>query len=473
MPSIIEIAATAPDEVDSYIQAYTAAGGEIVDRIAVGEGFQLETGVKAKRIPVRLSEPMGGAKVSIDNGTIGRGRGVESLYYQAAHIPFQYLFELSYEEAKSNYANVMDANQLVFGRAASTVPIWKDIFFHQDGSGVVAGAAGGSVASTVSVDGVNRTKYVFADVSDFVDVRNLVQGMAVEVFASDLTARRSPSSGSNVTFIRSINVDEKSVILNQEIASATNGDILVIPGLIDPAGVFASGYSGGATPPLSSFNSTWPAARTVANKGFTGDAFRHGYLYPQNTDPTKYFSGLQKSALPELIPVATDASGSPLNHTMIVQLINKLIKKRPSVSHSDWTGIISLEQKDAAWRAGQAVITTMTQVAGEYGKIRDAAPSDMGLSDTITLGGVVCHADRRQLANRVDFLVTKNIGVCKAGDLRRVTEFGTNGFVDVMDTTSGTPKYTFLMAMLDDYDFAYRDPGANALIQNLSVPAGY
>ena len=472
--SILDIVSGQAEKVEQNVQTLTASGNTFSDRAVKGDAFELEGNRRAVRVPIITTQPMSGYKMNLNGGTWSRGRGVESTAYFLGHLPFGYSYEITLESLTMNKGNAIDANSQIFGKSAAVANEWQDIFFHQPGDGILAGRDGGSTTSTVVVNGINCTQYVFNDPADNTTVNMLVEGMQVEAYSSDLDTRRAPSAGTQITFVQSIDWGANAVTLNQQMAAAAAGDVLAISGLKDPVSGFPSGFSRGSAPALGSFSSTYPAAGTTNAAGFQGDAFRHGYSYATDNDATRTFFQLSKSAVPQLLPSFLSANAAPYNPAFMIQMTNQIIKKRPQLDGvKDLLASVPLAQYDAIWRAGVTLVQPIRDVSGEYGSTLDGTPNDTNLGDTFNIGGVVCHKDRRQPANQIDFLVPKSIGKCVGSKLVLNKQGTQNGFLPVIDPTTGTPTSTILMMMYDSWDYGYRDPGMFARIGNLAKPSGY
>lgn len=472
--SILDAVAGQTEKVEQDVRILTANGNTISDRVVTGDAFKIEGNRRAAVVPIQTTLPMSGYKMNLNGGTFGRGRGIEATSYKLAHLPFAYSFELTIESATMNNANAINLTEQITGKSALVASEWQDVFFHQPGDGILAGRDGGSTTSTVTVNSISRTQYVFADPNDNTGVSMLVEGMQVEVYSSDLDTRRSPASGTELTFIIAIDPNSRAVTLSQEIASAAAGDVLAIAGLKNPAAGFPFGFGRGASPALASFSSTYPANGTTNAAGFQGDAFRHGYSYATDPDTTRSFYTLSKAAVPQLLPAVVNA-GAPYNQSFMIQLQAQLINKRPQVNAlNELAALVPLAQWEAIWRAGVTLVQPMQDVsAGSSISTLDGSPKEMSYEDTFRIGGVICHKDRRQPANQIDLIAPKQIGKCVGAELQLLKQGTQNGFSLVTDTTTGVQTSMLIMHMFDSWDYGYKDPGMFGTIRNLQKPAGY
>ncbi|MFS6701100.1 hypothetical protein, partial [Staphylococcus aureus] len=129
---------------------------------------------------------------------------------------------------------------------------------------------------------------------------------------------------------------------------------------------------------------------------------------------------------------------------------------------------------EAVWRAGVQLFQTVYNAdSGKYGAAKDGVPTDLKYTDTINIGPVTCYRDVRQPADRIEFLRPDNIGMVKGWDMQMLKEGTQNGFLLGVDQATGQYNTMLSMYMHDSNDFYYRDPGMNAALTGLTVPAGY
>jgi hypothetical protein len=342
------------------------------------------------------------------------------------------------------------------------------------------------------------TVYTFADATDARKADRLVQGMAVECFASDLTTRRAVANmGADAAnplapiTIHGINYDTGAVTLTENITSAAVGDVLAFPGLIAPSvgtnTFYPSGYSGGATPPLSAFNQaspaggapTWwsnatpdPFAGTYfSQNGITGDAWRHGLDYALDTTPGRYFYQIQKSQVPELIPANYNAGGAPLNYFMPMIVMEQLQQRR---SEEVFEGLIGLahQVQFRAWHDAGLAVTSHFVDGPAYGKTFDQSPDGRSMATTFNVNGVTVYKDKRWARDQMAFINPANIGKAIQQNLTKYDQDGGDGIHYRVSLVTGTPTSVFDLHLFDSWDYVYRDPGAAGIITNLARPIG-
>ncbi len=470
MPSLLELQPAQMEPINTVLQELTSldAAGTIESKFVKASGPELEGNNRPARIPFQLYHPLGGAKTSFDGGSLPRGLATAAAAYFGGHIPFAHTFEMTLAQKDLNNLSVIDANKEVFGRTTEMVNVKNDIMFHGDGSGILAGAFGGTTTQNVVIDGVTKTQYTFP-ANDPIGLVNLVEGLPVEIVASDLSTRRNPNSGAEITFVEKVDYFTNTVTLNQQVASPAAGDVLVWPGLFapQPANGFLAGYSGSAT--LSSFNQGWPTSQSTVGTGMTGDPFRHGYQYAINTDPASWFFGVRRSTYPMLQCNRLNVNGA-FQYTQLVQVMNQMQFRRPQVTDSTkFVGLISPSQYLAAVQAGQSVVTNMRIISDNFGKTPDVAPEDSKYSSSIEINGVTFHKDRRAPRNQIALLVPDGIGRVVGKKLELFNPNGGNGFM-ALPTANGNFSTNILMAMLDSWDYIYIDPGRFCVLNGLTVP---
>lgn len=465
--SVITLTPAQIEPMNKTLQELTSLGGDIEGKLVKAQAPEIEANNRPARIPFLTRHSMGGSKFSPDGGNLPFGQAVATAAYFGGHIPYAHSAQLTMAQRDMNVLSTVDANKEVFGRQAEMINVKHDIMFHGDGSGILAGAAGGSTTANVTDGGVTKTTYTFASASDFVGIVNMVEGLPVEIFASDLTTRRVPASGTDTTIVEKIDWFTNTITLNQEITAPAAGDLFAWPGLLAPSTGFVAGYSGAST--LSSFNSAYPTGPTVAATGFTGDPFRHGYQYALNTDATSYFFSVQRSTYPILSPNALSVGGS-FQYIQMLMLLSQIQFRRPSNADTlAHVGLISPEQFIAAFDAGQGVVESMKTVGDRFGKTVDATPENSKYSDTVSICGITCYKDRRAKKNQIALLLPDKIGKVVGKKLEIYNPSGGNGF-SALPSTTGTLSTNIAMWMTDSWDYMYYDPGSFGVLNDLTVP---
>lgn len=465
--SITQLTPAQMEPMSKALQELTSLGGDIEGKVVKASGTEIEGNNRPARVPFLTTHSMGGSKFSPDGGDLPFGQAVRTAAYFGGHIPYAHSAQLTLAERDMNNLSTVDANKEVFGRQAEMINVKHDIMFHGDGSGILAGAAGGSTTANIVDGGVTKTTYTFASAADFVGVVNMVEGLPVEVIASNLSTRRAPTAGTDVTIVEKIDWFTNTVTLSQQIASATAGDVFAWPGLFAPTGSYVAGYSGAAT--LSSFNSAYPTGPTAAASGFTGDPFRHGYQYVLNTDPTSYFFSVQRSSYPILSPNSL-AVGGAFQYVQMLMLLSQIQYRRPSSADSlAHVGLLAPEQFIGAFNAGQGVVESMRTVGDRFGKTLDATPENAKYSDTVEICGITCYKDRRAKKDQIALLLPDKIGKVIGKKLEIYNPQGGNGFMP-LPSTAGTISTNIAMWMTDSWDYMYYDPGSFGVLNGLTVP---
>jgi hypothetical protein len=491
------------------VQKVYNESSEISSKVVKADGLKIEIGRYFAKMNLELYPSMTGAKYTL-NGNQGTppGRGITTQPYFVGCIPFAYSHTLSAEDmADGTKAVMVGAGKTVstrtFGEAAQRAKVWEDITLHTDGSGILTNGASSVTTVNILYRGTTKavTAYTFGDVSDFRKADILVQGMSVECFDSTFTNRRAVtnlfiSPQGNVTTaapigIHAINYATGQVTLTETVVSAAVGDVLAIPGLIAPSVTggagYSSGYSGGATPPLSSFNQTSPTggapsfyayqnpdpfAGTYFNQqGITGDAFRHGLFYALDTNPGNFFFQVAKSSVPELIPANYNAAGAPLSYFMLMIVMEQLQQRRDNDAFESLIGLAHMVQF-RAWHDAGLAVTTHYSDGATYGKTWDPTPDQRNQAGSFNMNGIMTYKDKRMRRDTILLVNPKNIGKAVQQPLKPFDLDGTKGVHYRYDIGTGTPMATIDFVMTDSWDFAWRDPGASGVISGLALPIG-
>lgn len=462
---VTSVAPAMKEAVDTFLQRIYEDSAEVVNDIIKADGFTVPDVNRRFARFVAVTRPaMSGAKTNFNGGALPLPAGISTLAYFCGYIPFATAAGLSLEELQTSQGknSVVDAKKEIFGRAANTYAVWRDIFFHQDGSGILAGGQGGSTTN-------GTTTMTFAAAADTYGVGRLCQGMTVEVYDTTLATRRVPATANSLLIITNINYSTKTITFNQSVTSLTAGDVVVIPGLQDPDSNFSVGYSG-ATPGPSSFNVAYP---TSSSAGVTGDGFRHGLPYVLDNTSSHYFYTVLKSSVPELTPTVVDASGGGAAAKFSFTFLNTLTilsqRRRNSEALEDWKGLCEGAQYIGAYNAGFTFNTGL--IEGNFGPIKDLSPSDIRYKDSFMLCGVPFRKDKRMDKSQMWLVNPKNCGEAVASKLGLIDlQDGRNGVYEGRNA-SGQVITTTMMFMGDMTDFVYRDPAVFGAITGLEVPA--
>ena len=394
---------------------------------------------KCYRIPLLKYVGGVGGSFDPDTGTLHTGTGPKTINLTAGYKYTDLAYELSMREidtTATSEQSVLNAFKFSLNRAMGEYNVLDDIWFHQDGTGVLTGRAS---ANSTWTSGDTLT---FAATTDYVGVKRLRPGMGVQVFTYDYTAARTVATDPMI--IDHIDYDNKVVYLLGAVtaeSSGATGDVLVVPGV---------------TATATSFSSTWP---------LTGDSFRHGLYYAHDITGTNYYLGKLKSDNTELIPSTVNASSSAISFAHVQAMLDKLVMRRNESAYKGLIGLADMKQRAKVQDIGVSISEWFRQPGAQ--KMPDLQPDNVGYTSTFQMCGLTIYTDKRQDQSRIDFINPKNWGravVREPGFLevggRRIFEGRTTG---------GAQTVSQFFHIVSGFDYFSFDPGAEAYIYGLSV----
>lgn len=439
----------ASDTLDAQIEKVRTKIQELFetsDTVAslIKKGGDVET-ISNRLYRIPLIKYRGGtyAKVDMDGGDMGSGSGLVVIKVTAGYIESRYTVELSERTLNTTETSgqaVVNAFAYLMKNAMREVQVYDDIAFHTDGTGRLTSSS----SATGTWSGGSKRTYTFASAGDPFGVDRLRPGMAVDVYSSDGSTKRSSASAGVQPVVDHIDWDNKVVYLNVDITGAAAGDILAFAGI---------------TPPLQSFQSGWP---------LTGDSFRHGLYYANDDSTSNYYLGQLKANETELLANSVDANNSGFAFAHLQQLIDKIIKRRDESVYKGLVGIAHMAQRSAVFDRGIA-ISEWQRKGGEVSL--DLLPSNNRYSDTFQAAGITFKLSKRQAKNRLDLIVPSLWCRAQLHDAKFHEVQGRTIFES--RTSSGTLKAARHFHIIQSYDFACVDPGAAGFVKNLAIPANY
>lgn len=409
---------------------------------------------KLYRVPLRKYRGGVSAVYNPAGGALPAGSGQMVTHLTGGYIPLAHAITITREaEDKSTESvgpngggSVLSIAQQ-FAEVMDTIAQFEDVTLFQPGDGVLTSGLGASGTATAG----GETTYTFANAADFVGVKRLHEGLAVNVYDNGKTTNRQ--NGTRAGFpsvIDRIDWTLKTVTLSNTITGAANGDILVVAG-ISPVGAAAS-------PAPAYGQAGWPLA---------GDTFRHGIPYWNETNTALYVLGRLRSTLPQLNPASWNVAGSwsPF-HTLYV--IDQIRQRRGEETVGGLVGICHMAQRAQTKAVGMAVTEIMTS-PGLTQKSTDLMPSDVGIDDDFMFGTMKHLVTVRQPADRVDYV---NFGNWEKASVYPIRPYpggdkGPGVFTD-RDPTTGRPLASATSYWDDCWDFVCVDPGAQAVLTGLT-----
>lgn len=411
----------------------------------IGKGPVETISDKLYRIP--LLKGYGGTfqKFDADNGVLGYGSGMQVDKLTAGYIYTNYAVAMSTRSmdatATSGQAVVkVFATQLA--QAMGELAVYDDMTLHGNGDGKLTGSA--SATSTWA----SGATYTFAGASDTLGVNRLRELMAVEVF--DTTGATKRVNGTNAGYpfiIDHIDWDNKVVYLTGTVTGAASTDILV----------FTDQSSSGTR---QSGQSTWP---------LSGDTWRHGIYYANETNTALYYLGMLRSSFNQINPASVSASSSSWTHYHTLQIRDKLLQRRNEDDFMGMFGIVHMAQRAQAMTIG---ITISNWFRGPKDSMIDLMPSNIGYEDSFEFAGLTHYVSKRQYRDRVDYINPKHWGRAQICD----TDFyqtpdGTMFFPTRASTGQLRAGIEFFVKQ--GFDYVCYNPGSQGVITGLTMPTGW
>jgi len=374
-------------------------------------------------------------KYSADAGTMLNGSGPLITKMTAAFLYSEYAFELGQQAidlTDDNEKSVYNTKADTIGKAMDQLEAYDDIGFHDDGTGKLTEAASAGGAASLT----------FAGATDYQGVSRLRQGQLCAVYNSSGTAYMT----ANHT-ITAINRKSKAVTFSASFSeTGAAGDYLVFPGIT-------------TTPPVS-FQSTYPAT-------ITADDWRHGLRYFNDYTASRYVLGLLKSTVPELLPASVNASGDDISFEHGQTMLDELQDRRDEDAIRGLWGLAHMTQR-AKILALSRHITSKFITDSQVGKSVDQQPTNNSYSSTFDFCGIECTPDKRQMTNRMDFIVPEKWGRAIVKETGFMKNPG-GGFIFQGRASTGALKASILFKITQGFDWFNQDPGCGGVIYGLGT----
>lgn len=404
------------------------------------------------RIPVMKWRGGATRKVNMDGGSLGTGTGMKLDSLLAGYIATVRAYKVTREQentSASKQQSTIDVLATTVAHAVEDAGIDDDIAFHQDGSGILTAASSAQTTTTLT----------FATAGDNLGVNLLREGMAIDVWKSDLSACLTttlrPLTITNIDYVNKIiTVDQTVTGMNLQ----TN--VVTIESL----------ESYGPAAPATT-QSTWPDKTSAG--GIGGDSYRHGFPYINNVDSSDYYLGKQRSAFLQLMPAVVNASSGAITFDHGQLAIDQLIQRRNVTSGNHLQGIFHMAQRAAVQRLGVTINNVFIDSGKvDGGKSKDLLPTNHGYTDTFQYCGIPCMLSKRQDKSRADFLDFSKLFRTEVHPLRFFTDGNGQKFFQARDTNGAvTAASEFFVESC--YDFGSLDPGTGAVIHSAAVPTGW
>lgn len=453
------------DQLSTHLENVRPMLQPLYERSSQLAGLIHDTGETQKisrylfRIPLKKFAGGSFAKVSGNNGAMPLGHSGSTTHLTSGYFISMFSFRLTQEQidtTQGGQQSIYDVLEDSLDEAIEGQQVHDDIALHTDGTGKLTnGASAVSAGSTSTM--------TFAAATDRVGINRLREGMSVEVWNNAGSTKRSTVSG-NVPIIIAINYTTKVVTLNENISGLSasgGGDILTF------AGLDAYGPS-----TLASFQSSWPTApASQVAAGLSGDSFRHGMYYYNDATAANYVLGVQKSALPQLLPAYVSASGA-LNFSHGLKIYNNLQQRRSGEGMNALAGllgVVHMKQREQIFNIGVAIANKDVE-GNKFGSSLDLLPANHNYTDKVDFAGIVCTVDKRQNEDRLDYINPQKWGRSQlkeldywGADMGRKFFEGRNG--------DGRPTLSWEWSLMCSFDYYNVDPGCQGYIDGLSIPS--
>lgn len=445
--AITDIVEAHIEKVRSKVPRLHESSQQLAGKINVAKDV-VKVNRKLYRIPLKIRPSGVYGKVSLDGGSLGTGTGPKISSLQAGYLPSKMAFRLTEEQIATTDGGdgaIINIFNEEMARGMESMQVHADIELHGDGTGVLTNAATAENNTTLTFGAAIAT--------DPLGVDQLREGMAVDVWDSGLTTKRS-GAGSGPVIIETINYESKLVTFDQTITSLAATDRLAIKD------VDAFGPS---TPTTQS--STWPATGTAAGLG--GDSWRHGMRYVNDATASDYYLGKQKSAIPQLLPSYVSAASGAFSEQHVLQMMDKLRKRRDMEQIRGLMGVFPMKQREAHFMSGVHIVNKPMN-SPNFGGALDKMPSNTNYDDTFEVAGITSCVSNRQPADRVDFINPQNWGRAEAMPLDFYDRGGKRLFEG--RGSDGTVSLFWEWFLVGAWDYVCYDPGAGGYIDNLLIP---
>jgi hypothetical protein len=410
----------------------------------LGKADKVEISRRLYRIPVL--QYYGGAlsKVNLDGGAWPAGTTPKFTHLSAGYIASLRAYKITQESMNTTSGGkaVADAFKVSFKRSLEDARFDFDISLYGDGTGVLTGgASAGSGAS-----------FTFASSTDFIGLNRLREGMTVDVWDSALTTNRTSSGSVQITAIDWVN---KIVTVSASVSGAAPGDYFTV------AGLAAYGPAG-----PTSFSATWPGDGLTNAAGLTGDSWRHGIRYANDATTSRYYLGVQKSALPQLLPSVVTASAQVTEaHIQLVK--DGIVQKRDEEALNGLEGFCHMAQMQ---QIRQLVVPIRDWRAG--GSMPDIQPNS-SYTDTVTVSGITFNQSKMCDKDRIDFVNPKLWFRAESMPEGFAKDPMSNSYIHPMYDGSGNKLFSYQWGVVSSFDIGTYDPGVGGAVVAATVPTGY
>lgn len=389
-------------------------------------------------------------KYVANGGDMGRGTALSMSHLEFGFFDSTFNIEVTKEQMdymQSNGSAMLDVLSTMLSEAFTEIDVLDEIHLFGDGTGKLSNASSSSGSSTT---------LTFASPTDNLGVNRLRPGMAVSVW--DATGATQRANGPYT--ITAVDTSTKTITF----ATAPTG--MVSTDLVAVAEVAVYGPS-----TLTSFSSTWPGGGLTNADGLTGDSWRHGLAYVNDSTTSNYYAGKLKSSYPNLLPTYVNGQSSQLTFDHGELMKNLIIQRRDETVINDMMVVMHQCQVQQLKSAVTAV--TMFQRTGGPAEMIDLEPTG-GIKTQFMFADIPAVHSKRQDRSRVDGFVSKNWFRVEG----HPTEFfkfdgGSQTIRARTSSSTGNTTAAYEIHVVQKMDTGCFDPGAGGYIGNLAVSTSY
>lgn len=447
MATVIDTVYSEIEQVRDKLEKYFESTNQLAGLIKKNAGEIQQISRYLWRIPFQLYRGGHFHKYVADQGDMGAGTGPKIAALEAGYFDSLRSVRITQEQIDTSSSKTQ-ATYNVFSRSLAEVmeeaQIDDDIAAHGDGTGKLTNAASTGTSTSLT----------FAATSDTLGINRLREGLAVDVWDSTGATKRA---GGPYT-ISAIDYGNKIVTFATAVTGIATTDLIAF------SGMDAYGPS-----TLTSFSSTWPGGGLTNGPGLTGDSFRHGIQYANDSTTSNYYLGKQKSAVPQLVPTNVNAANSALvfQHGQIMR--DGIMQRRDPEVVNGLIGLFHFCQRAQVQNIG-TTISNWLRKGGE--EMIDVQPGSPDYGESFEYVGMKCYVDKRQDKARVDFINPKVWGRAQKHDTK-FYEVGGRTIFEVRSASTGNMISAIEFHVKQAYDFVCFDPGAQGFVSAIAVPAGY
>lgn len=450
VPSILDVTPGQLEVVEREMQYFFEESDQLAGKIRKSNKVK-QISRYLYRIP--FMQYRGGAdrKVSLNNASLGHGTGMKLSNFEAGYIASVRAYRVTSEQmytTETKQQSVIDVWAETVAHAMMDANISDDIWFHGDGTGLLSNASSAQTTTTLT----------FAGATDYIGVNQLREGMAIDVWTSNLAT--CLTTALRPIIITSIDYISKTITLDQVVAGMnTQTNVVTVESL--------QSY-GPATP--TSFSSTWPD-RTVA-AGLGGDSWRHGFRYAHDVTGTDYYLGILRSSIPQINPARVNASNGGITFDHGQLMIDQLIQRRTIDAGNQYLGVSHMAQRMAIQKLGTTINNVFIQASQtDAGKSKDLLPTNHGYKDAYEFCGIPMMNSKRQDKSRLDFLELSKWARAELHPIR--FKKGKDGRMYFEGRGSDGTVQTFEEFFIEgSYDYCCLDPGGEGMVDSLAIPTG-